>query len=314
MLLALFLTLISAIFAPPPSSPTAPPPPAPPAAAAPVQQAAKPVQKRLEWSVDGVKREAIVVIPPTPAPAAATTAPTPVIFGFHGHGGNARYSVRTFAYQTHWPEAICVYMQGLPTPGMTDPKGLKNGWQKTVGDQEDRDLKFFDAVLATLRKDYKIDEQRIYAAGHSNGGAFTYLLWAARGEIFAAVAPAAAGMRTYRDLKPKPAMHIAGEQDTLVPFAFQKRAMAEVRKINGCEAEGKEWAKGCTLYKSKGGTPFVSMICPGDHTFPAEAPELIVKFFKEQVKSAAAPADKALPEKTRTTPARATAPSAPKSR
>jgi polyhydroxybutyrate depolymerase len=68
-------------------------------------------------------------------------------------------------------------------------------WQKTFGDQNDRDLKFFDAVLATLKKDCRIDEKRVYATGHSNGGAFTYLLWAARGDVFAAVAPCAAAAK-----------------------------------------------------------------------------------------------------------------------
>ena len=57
--------------------------------------------------------------------------------------------------------------------------------------------------------------------------------------------------------------------------------MEAVRKVNGCDAEGKEWAKNCTLYPSKTGTPFVSFIHPGAHNFPAEAPALIVKFFKE---------------------------------
>ena len=81
-------------------------------------------------------------------------------------------------------------MQGLPTPGqLTDPEGKRNGWQKTVGDQKDRDLKFFDAVLTKLKADYKVDESRIYSMGHSNGGGFTYLLWAARGDQFAAFAP-----------------------------------------------------------------------------------------------------------------------------
>ena len=91
---------------------------------------------------------------------------------------------RDFAYHKHWPEAIAVYMQGLNTPGvLTDPEGKRPGWQKRVGDQNDRDLKFFDAVLATLKKDYRVDEKRVYATGHSNGGAFTYLLWAARGDV-----------------------------------------------------------------------------------------------------------------------------------
>jgi polyhydroxybutyrate depolymerase len=54
----------------------------------------------------------------------------------------------------------------------------------------------FDAVLATLKIAYKVDEKQIYATGHSNGGGFTYLLWAARWDEFAAIAPCAAAARS----------------------------------------------------------------------------------------------------------------------
>ena len=60
-------------------------------------------------------------------------------------------------------------------------------------------------------------------------------------------------------------------------------------QINSCAADGKEWAKGGelvgTIYESTGGTPFVALVGPGDHKFPAaDAPKLIVKFFKEHEK------------------------------
>ena len=143
---------------------------------------------RREWQVDGVVREALVYVPPK-----ARTAATPVIFAFHGHGGTMNHAARTFGYHTLWPEAMVVYLQGLKTPGsLTDPEGKKSGWQSRLGDQGDRDLKFFDAVLTTLKQEYRVDEKRLYATGHSNGGGFTYLLWAARGDQFAALAPSAA--------------------------------------------------------------------------------------------------------------------------
>ncbi len=104
---------------------------------------------RMEWKVDGVAREALVY-----APAMAKTEPSPVVFAFHGYGGSMKYAATKFACHKHWPEAIVVYMQGLNTPGtLTDPEGKRPGWQKTFGDQGDRDLKFFDAVLATLKKE-----------------------------------------------------------------------------------------------------------------------------------------------------------------
>jgi polyhydroxybutyrate depolymerase len=234
--------------------------------------------QRWEFNVDGIAREALVYVPTT-----AKEKPTPVVFVFHGHGGRAMNVVRSFALNRHWPEAISVYMQGLNTPGrLADPEGKTPGWQIRPGDQHDRDLKFFDAVLARLKQDCKVDEKRVFCTGHSNGGAFTYLLWAERGDVFAAVA-ACAGMsaESLSKLKAKPVMHIAGEKDPLVKFEWQKLTIEAVRKLNGCDAEGKPWDKYCTLYPSKTGTPVVAFIHPGGHIVPAGAPALIVKFFKE---------------------------------
>lgn len=233
--------------------------------------------KQVDFTVDDVARTAWVYVP-----ASAKTSSTPVVFVFHGHGGNARQVARGFAIERHWPEAIVVYMQGLNTPGkLTDPEGKLPGWQSSVGDQGDRDLKFFDAVLARLKQDCKVDAKRIYSTGHSNGGGFTYLLWLARGNIFAAVAPSAAAAKYASQLSPKPAMHLAGESDPLVKFEWQKLTMDAVRKINNCAATGEPWAKQCILYPSKSGTPLVTLIYPGGHQFNAAAPALIVKFFKE---------------------------------
>jgi polyhydroxybutyrate depolymerase len=237
--------------------------------------------ERREWNVDGANREAMVA-----APAAAKTTPTPVVFAFHGHGGSMHNAARSFGYHTLWPEAIVVYMQGLNTPGrLTDPEGKRPGWQHGMGEQDYRDLKFFDAVLASLKKDYRIDERRIYSTGHSNGGGFTYLLWATRGDVFAAVAPsAAAAARSMKDLKPKPVLHVAGEKDPLVKYEWQKATMDALRKLNGCDESGTSWDKWCTLYPSKTGTPVVTFIHPGDHAFSREAPPVIVKFFKQHAK------------------------------
>lgn len=235
---------------------------------------------RREWKVDGVGREALVYVPPK-----AKTEATPVIFAFHGHGGTMNHAARTFGYHTRWPDALVVYMQGLKTPGiLTDPEGKKSGWQSRIGDQGDRDLKFFDAVLADLQKEYRLDAKRLYATGHSNGGGFTYLLWAARGDRFAAFAPSGApAARNLAQLKPKPVLHVAGEKDALVKFAWQQQTMNALRKLNECGA-GKPWAKDCTLYESSIGAPVVTFIHPGGHEFPAAAPALIVKFFQEHAK------------------------------
>jgi polyhydroxybutyrate depolymerase len=175
-------------------------------------------------------------------------------------------------------------MQGLPTPGGRDPEGKQPGWQKTVGDQKDRDLKFFDAVLATMKEKHKIDENRVYSMGHSNGGGFTYLLAIARPGTFAAIGPSACGGFAAEKYKPVPVFHAAGLNDTTVPWDREKGMVEAVKAANGCEGAGTEWGKGCVLYKSTKGTPVVTYIHGGTHAYPKEAPELIVKFFQEQVR------------------------------
>lgn len=239
--------------------------------------------EQMTWTVGESKREALVFLPSKGSDDGA-----PVVFGFHGHGGSARNAQRTFGFERLWPEAIVVYMQGVPTPGrLTDPEGKRNGWQHDAGEQDDRDLKFFDAVLTTLREKHRIDDRRIYATGHSNGGGFTYLLWAKRADIFAAIAPSAASSRQLRSLSPKPAMHIAGRNDELVKFAWQELAIDAVKRINGCTAEGTEWAKDCTQFASEKNAPFIAFIHDGTHKYPSEAPPLIVRFFKEHSRAPA---------------------------
>jgi polyhydroxybutyrate depolymerase len=237
---------------------------------------------RLDLKVEGLDRQALVFLPEN-----AKTAPSPVVFAFHGHGGTMKNAAAGMAYQKHWPEAIVVYMQGVNTPGVVvDPEGKKPGWQKAVGEYNDRDLKFFDAVLATLKKDYEVDEKRIYATGHSNGGAFIFALWAARGNVLAAVAPCAGAERQpSATLQPKPILVVAGEKDNLCKFEAQKQTIAMLRKLNGC-GEGTKWNNNalCTEYPSKTGTPLVTYVHPGGHGMPKDTQSLIVKFFKKHSK------------------------------
>lgn len=235
--------------------------------------------ERREWNIDGETREALVVMPEN------ENARPPLVFVFHGHGGNMQNTFRKFAIHEHWPEAAVVYMQGLPTPGkLTDPEGKRNGWNTDPNDPENRDLKFFDAVYDSIKG--QVDADRVYCTGHSNGGSFTYMLWGVRGDRLAAIAPSGAlNARVARMVKPLPVLHIAGRTDPLVKFEWQEKMMQAVRRINGCGDGEPRPAAGDltgTLYPSDGGTPLMMLIHPGGHQFPDAAPELIVRFFKEQ--------------------------------
>jgi polyhydroxybutyrate depolymerase len=231
----------------------------------------------MKWRVETVQREALVFLPSTPAETKA-----PVIFAFHGHGGNMRFAARGMHFHDQWPEAIVVYMQGLPTPGLiVDRKGVRPGWQRDAGEQNDRDLKFFDQVLASLREKYAMDERRIYASGFSNGGLFTYLLWAERPNVFAGFAPGGAVILPSVHLtRARACLHYGGKNDRLARFAKQEQTIDEVRKLNKC-GEGKSCGEYCTLYPSELQTPVMTYIHPAGHLYPPPVTALIVKFFQE---------------------------------
>ena len=203
--------------------------------------------KRNTWKVDGIEREALIYAPPQ-----AKANATPVIFAFHGHGGNMNQSSHSFNYQAQWPEAIVVY-----------------------------------PLLASLKKDYRVVEKRIYSTGFSNGGGFTFLLWLARGNQFAALAPGGAAVATntpeaalIEKLQPKPVLLIDGEKDPLIKLEWQKYTIAALCQHNHCDA-GQPQGEYYTLYPSKIGAPVMTYIHPGGHQFPHEAAALVVKFFKE---------------------------------
>ena len=236
----------------------------------------QPVRKT--YTLDSLDRIADIY-----APSKATQHP-PLVFAFHGHGGNARNAERSFHVEKEWPEAVVVYMQGLPSKGRTDPEGTKNGWQIGLSDLGGRDLAFFDAVYQDVTKDYNVDLDRVYAMGHSNGGRFTYVLWAARGDLFAAFGPSGSPS-TGLKLKPKPAFHIAGETDPIVPFAGQKFTVENIKRMDGCSGEGKSISEYATLYKGLDGNDVVAYFHPEGHTYPtAKAPAMIVDFFKSHVR------------------------------
>ena len=233
------------------------------------------------WTVDGVKRTALIRVPADPK------APAPVVFCWHGHGGNSTQAVRGWAFDKADPTSILVYPQGLPTVSpLVDKEGRRSGWQSAVGDGGDRDIKLFDTILADLKKERSVDERRIYSMGHSNGAAFSYILWQARPDVLAAVGSVAGSLTIKaRDLKPLPVIHVAGENDPLVKFAWQQATFAAVRRFNGCTDAGKPYAKEgvleATLFTSSKGAPLVTAIHQGGHEYPKGSSELIVRFFKE---------------------------------
>ena len=231
----------------------------------------------LNWTIEGVKREALVFAPAN----SQKRQRHPLVFAFHGHFGNMRNNARLMKVQTEWPEAIVVYPQGLPTPSAVDPRGIGNGWQITAGQYSDRDLKLFDAMLATLKQNYSVDEHSVYAVGFSNGAIFSYLLWSERPKVLAAFGINAGRLAPPQQLTTsRPAVVIAGETDAILPFPLQQETIENVRQVDNATGKGQPCGQYCTLYQSTTHTPLVTYIHPGGHIYPTWASAQFVKFFK----------------------------------
>ncbi|QES89808.1 alpha/beta hydrolase family esterase [Rhizosphaericola mali] len=229
------------------------------------------------WTVDGITRKALVYIPNL-----ATTQDAPIIFLFHGHGGNMETMLQTHDFRTLWPEAILVVPQGLNTPGgLVDRQGRFSGWQQNQGDMQDRDIHFFDQILDSLKSNFHVDTNRVFVTGHSNGGSFAYLLWAMRGNKIAAVASSAGlSFQIKIPLSPKPVMQIMGTKDPLVKPAWQKMEINLLKKLNSCSDNAEMLNKNVFLYPSKTNTPVEVYIHDKGHIYPQESLQSVVDFFK----------------------------------
>ncbi|HEV2718909.1 MAG TPA: esterase, partial [Thermoanaerobaculia bacterium] len=152
------------------------------------------------------------------------------------------------------------------------------------GQVGDRDLKFFDAVLATLHQRFAVDDHRIYVSGFSNGAIFSLLLWSERGKELAAIGVCAGVLDPAVHLTvPRPVIDIGGSADHVAVFARQQETMEKERAFNGCSATPQACGPGCRLYPSAKGAPVVNIVHPGGHVYPPWASERIAAFFKQHL-------------------------------
>jgi polyhydroxybutyrate depolymerase len=242
----------------------------------------EPGTRRYAVSAAGATRRYRVTVGPAAAPAGRA----PLVFLWHGYGASADSIAPALEPADYWPEAVVVAPEGLPRTieGFSDR--MLPGWQLRGGELGDRDLTFFDAMLADVEARYCIDPERVYSAGFSNGGFFTNLLGCARSGVLAAIAPVGGGGPDGAACgAPLPALVTHGTRDEVVPFANgagSYRHWADAAHCADAPAPATT-APGCV--DARGCAVDVEMCSfAGPHTWPAGASERIVAFFREHVR------------------------------
>jgi polyhydroxybutyrate depolymerase len=112
----------------------------------------------------------------------------PVVFNFHGGGMTMREQMLyTQMNRTADRENFIVVY----------PQGIKQDWNVGYGmdyKEGSDDIGYTEALLAKVRQDFRIDQQRVYATGLSRGGFFSLRIAAELPQLFAAVASVGALM------------------------------------------------------------------------------------------------------------------------
>jgi len=192
-------------------------------------------------SHDGLDRRYGMYFPPS----YDGSATMPLVVNIHGGCMDAatqmqEMNMRSLA-DAH--DFILVYPEGVAEEGSDDCLIWNSG---PYGDTLDNkatadDLGFFELLIDTLRSDYAIDADRIYATGFSNGAFMTHALACYQSDTFAAGAPVAGMITASTDssasdpcnpTRPMPMIHFHGTQDYAVPLESAEYAVEYWREHN----------------------------------------------------------------------------------
>jgi predicted peptidase len=170
---------------------------------------------------------------------------TPLIVALHGLGGNPQQMIRSkgLTDQAEKYGYLVVAPMGYNSSGWYGALGTGKGFggkgfgkdkggdaPENLGELSEKDVM---NVLAEVRKEFNVDETRIYLIGHSMGGAGTYHLGAKYPEIWAGLGPIAAASGAPKNadkLKNIPVIVVHGDKDTAVPVASARRCVDTLKE------------------------------------------------------------------------------------
>jgi poly(3-hydroxybutyrate) depolymerase len=156
-----------------------------------------------------------------PAGYSATT-PTPLGLGFHGNGNPACLPPQGECQGFPDLKAITVY-----------PKSLAAGWEQAA--VLESNITFFNDLIALMKNEYCVDENRIFVAGVSSGGQFVEHLTCRYGDWLWQVTPVSAavvGAATMNCKGTPPILVIHGVTD--MAGNYGEDVVAQFAKRNGC--------------------------------------------------------------------------------
>ena len=168
-----------------------------------------------ELIVNGVTREYIIYVPES----YSGTSSLPLLISFHGLTSNMElnFNYTNFNELAESENFIVVH-----------PNGINKKW--TLRDSNNPDIDFIELLLDKLENDYKIDSNRIYITGMSNGGNFSFTLACGLSNRFASIASVTGLMfqgfiGDCTPTRPLSVLHIHGTEDPIANYSFVQRGL-----------------------------------------------------------------------------------------
>jgi polyhydroxybutyrate depolymerase len=202
-------------------------------------------------SVQGRKRTYRLYVPPT----LSLDAPAPLVFVFHGGGGQGPSMERLTGFDdlAEREKFVVAY-----------PDAVSGHWNdgrdvEAFESQRRRvdDVAFVTSLIDAISAAHRIDPRRVYATGISNGAIFSNFLGARLADRIAAIAPVAGGLAEpirsdFRPSRPVSTLVINGTEDPLVPYSGGAVSKTHGRVL-GAEETARLWAEadGCRAEASK---------------------------------------------------------------
>ena len=115
------------------------------------------------------------------------------------------------------------------------PEGINKGWDISG----DRDINLIKDLIAQMKKDFDIDENRVYLSGFSMGGMLTYHAMNKIPNVIAAFAPISGYPMwgfTYTGKRAIPVIHHHGTGDDVCVYSNVQRNIDELVKKNKCSS------------------------------------------------------------------------------
>jgi len=150
------------------------------------------------------------------------TTPMPLGLGFHGNGNPACLPPQGECQGFPDLKAITVY-----------PKSLAAGWEQAA--VLEPNITFFNDLVALMKNEYCVDENRIFVAGVSSGGQFVEHLTCRYGDWLWQVTPVCAGVVNAATMNCKgtpPILVIHGVTDMAGNYGDD--VVAQFARRNGC--------------------------------------------------------------------------------